>query len=456
MQAIEGGCLERDGRREMPTERELAGKQANAEAGTSSDLDIRQARPALDAPRATESIDRNIRPLYEGAFSAPGMEKPGDVAAAEKQAALRPVAYFAARCLGRILGNLGPKRAIAQADAGEARRVVTKVLIHAVAVCAEGSEHADRQLAADVAAFMIPMGLMRRNLEERSALTEVLQGAGALGDCLKAVYRGHPEDCRRGAVDAALHTLKAVVLISGSPFESSKEAKSLHAEQRRDLDTLVRFGEAARFDLMETGPFGPLWQAEAAGFLAEGKFAFQEEILAELTPPMLDRSSVLVSAEFSHAPADVYAELQMPEVRGQRTEKSEVEAAVQKRLTESVLADLRALGASGLRLREQMIAPIQERLDALAGKSFGSYEANQRVVDELNAIIEAFGIRLLYAGPKKEYRDRVVVLSMYDRSDAAAGQFFVRLAEAGAKKISAKNEFPVLKAAIARSSNPPT
>src|SRR5262249_52453097 len=155
--------------------------------------------------------------------------------------------------------------------------------------------------------------------------------------------------------------------------------------------------------------------------------------------------------ELSHAPADVYDKLRMPIVRGQRAEEPELSATVQKQLTENVIADLHALRANGLRLQEQMVALIQERLDALAGKSFGSYEANQKVVDEFNATIGAFGIRLLYAGPKKEYRDRVVVLSMYDRSDAAAGQFFVRLAEAGAKKISAKNEFPVLKAAIARS-----
>jgi hypothetical protein len=41
-----------------------------------------------------------------------------------------------------------------------------------------------------------------------------------------------------------------------------------------------------------------------------------------------------------------------------------------------------------------------------------------------------------------------VNVRVYDHPDATAGQFFVRLAEAGAKKVSAENEFPTtLKAA---------
>src|SRR5262249_19265723 len=140
---------------------------------------------------------------------------------------------------------------------------------------------------------------------ERSALTEALQGAGALGDCLKSVYRGQPEDCRRRAVDTALHALKALVLGSGIPFESSEDAKSLHTEQLRDLETLAHVGPETRFDLEEKGPFGPLWKTPAPSFLASGEVAWREEILVTLTPHMPVTSIVHVSAEFSHAPTAV-------------------------------------------------------------------------------------------------------------------------------------------------------
>src|SRR5262249_18001565 len=158
-----------------------------------------------------------------------------------------------------------------------------------------------QRLADDVAKFKVPKALMDRS-RERSALTEVLEGAEVLADCLRSVYSGQAEVCRRSAVDSALHALKALVLESGTPYESSEVAKSLHTEQLRDLGALARVGPSARFDLGETGSFGPLWKAEAPDFLAEGKLAWQGEILAELTLRMPPKSSVLVSADFSRAP----------------------------------------------------------------------------------------------------------------------------------------------------------
>jgi hypothetical protein len=435
----------------MPTERELAESHGKLAGSTKIELDVPDVLPPLDVPRAIEFADRNIRPLYETALLVPGAEKPSGVAAAEKPAAVRVVAYFAARCLGRVLGVPDPARAIDRAKAVEARAVLTDLLKKAVAVCAEEPQHPDQRLAAEVAAFRVPRALMGRS-RERSALTEVLEGAGVLGDCLRSVYRGRADDCRRCAVDTALHALNALVLESGVPFERSEDAKSLHSEQLRDLEIVARLRPATQIGLGDTGPFGPLWKAEAPDFLAEGKLAWQGEILAELTPPMPAKSTVLVSAECSHAPPDVYAELQMPKGKGSRADEPQLSSRAQERLLGSVVADLRDLGASCARLQEQMVALVQERLDVLAGRTFGSFAANKKVVDELNALVEGHGIRLLYDGPKKEYRGRVVLVRVYDHPDATAGQFFVRLTEAGAKKVSAENEFPALKAAAGNSS----
>jgi hypothetical protein len=119
---------------------------------------------------------------------------------------------------------------------------------------------------------------------------------------------------------------------------------------------------------------------------------------------------------------------------------------VQERVLANVVADLQALKTSCVRLQEQMVALIQERLDVLAGKTFGSFAANKTVVDELNAIIEGQGIRLVYAGPKEEHRGRVVNVRVYENLRSTAGAFHVRLAEAKAAKVSAENEFPRLRA----------
>jgi hypothetical protein len=429
----------------MPTKRESAESHEKLAGSMGDRRVIPDILPPFDVPQAIEFDDSDIRSVYEKHLSLAGSENPGDVAVAEKRAALQAVAYFAARCLGRVLGVPNPDRVSSRAAAVQAREVITKLLMKAVAVCAEEPERADQQLAADVAAFMIPRGLMDPK-RERSALTEVLQGAGALGDCLKSVYRCHPEDCRRRAVDTGLHTLKAVVLESGTPFESSEDAKSLHTEQLRDLDTLARLEPSARLDLGETGPFGPLWKAETPDLLAEAKLAWQDEILAELTPPMPAKSSVLVSAEFSHAPPDVYAELRMPKGKASCAGEREPSSSTQERVLADVVADLQALKANCVRLQEQMVALVQERLDVLAGKTFGSFAANKTVVDELNAIIEGQGIRLIYAGPKEEHRGRVVNVRVYENLRSTAGAFHVRLAEAKAAKVSAENEFPRLRA----------
>jgi hypothetical protein len=330
----------------------------------------------------------------------------------------------------------------------EARAVVADLLKKAVAVCAERPRQRDFQLAAELLAFSVPGALTSRR-GENWALSYVLDGAEALADCMRAVYLEHAEDCRRRAVDTALHAVTALILESGSKsFESSEAAKSLHAEQLRDLKTLARFGPATPFDLGDTGPFGPLWKAKTPDFLAEGKLAWEGEILAELTPPMPAKSSVRVSAECSHAPPDVYAGLQMPpKGKDSRAKKPQLSSEAQERLLGRVVADLRDLSAGCAQLQNQMVALVQERLDGLAGRTFGSFAANKKVVDELNGLIERHGIRLLYDGPKKEYRGRVVIVRVYEHPDASAGQFFVRLPEAGVKKVSAKNGFPALKAA---------
>ncbi len=113
----------------------------------------------------------------------------------------------------------------------------------------------------------------------------------------------------------------------------------------------------------------------------------------------------------------------------------------------NVVADLKDLRVSCVGLQEQMAALIQERLDALSGKTFGSFAANKTVVEELNAIVEGHGIRSSFTPVrKKEYRGSVVVVRVYDHPDAVAGQFFVRLTDARATKVSGGNEFPALRA----------
>jgi hypothetical protein len=327
----------------------------------------------------------------------------------------------------------------------EARAVVADLLKKAVAVCAEGPRQRDLQLAAGVLAFRVPGALTSRS-GENWALSYVLDGAESLADCLRAVYLENAEDCRRHAVDTALHAVHALILECGSPlFESSEAAKSLHAEQLRDLETLARVGPATPFDLGNTGPFGPLWIAETPDSLVAGKVAWDGEILAELKP-MQAKDIVLVSTVCAHAPPDVYAELQTPKGKGSRAVGIQLSQPAQKRLLGRVVADLRDLSASCARLQKQMVALVQERLDALAGRTFGSFAANKKVVDEFNALIEGHGIRLLYDGPKKEYRGSVVVVRVYDHPDAVAGQFFVRLTDARATKISGGNEFPALRA----------
>ncbi len=238
----------------MPTEREVAKGREKLAGSTKVEIELSKLLPPLDVPHALEFVERNIRPRYEEALLVPRAGKPSDGAVAEQPAALRAVAYFATRCLGRVLGVPDPARAISRGDAEEARRVLTDLLTKAVAMCAEEPEHADQRLAAELAAFQVPRGLLGRR-RERSALTEVAEGARVLADCLKSVYRSRAEDCRQRAVDTALHALKAMVLVCGIPFESAGEAKSLHAEQLGDLETLARLGPATQFDLGETGPF---------------------------------------------------------------------------------------------------------------------------------------------------------------------------------------------------------
>jgi hypothetical protein len=327
----------------------------------------------------------------------------------------------------------------------EARAVVADFLKKVVAVCAEGPRQSDLQLAVGVVAFRVPEALTSRS-GENWALSSVLDGAKALADCLRAVYLEHPEDCRRHAVDTALHAVCALILECGSPlFESSEAAKSLHAEQLRDLEALARVGPATPFDLGDTGPFGPLWKAETPGSLAGGKVAWDGEILAELKT-MPAKSSVLVSAEFSHAPADVYAELRMPKKRGRPASGPKQSSKPPGEVVESVVADLKALKANCVQVQEQIVALVQERLDALASRTFGSFAANKEVVDEINAVIEGHGICLLYAGPKKEHFGKAVSVRVYDHPETIGGQFFVRLSDARATKISGGTGFPKLKA----------
>src|SRR5262245_36709333 len=130
----------------MTTERELAEKQAKLAGRTGDKIDITDVRPlidvpatldvtpplnvtpTLDVPRVLDAIDRNIRSLYEREISASETEKPGNVAVAENHAAPQAVAYFAARCLGRIVGVPDPENVMGPAYAKEARRLVTTLL----------------------------------------------------------------------------------------------------------------------------------------------------------------------------------------------------------------------------------------------------------------------------------------------------------------------------------------
>src|SRR5262249_19723210 len=140
----------------------------------------------------------------------------------------------------------------------------------------------------------------------------------------------------------------------------------------------------------------------------------------------------------------VYAELRMPRTRGSRVKVPEHSSKAPGEVMDSVVADLKALKANCIRIQEQIVALVQERLDALAGRTFGSFAANKKVVDELNAVIERHGIRLLYVGPKHEHRGKAVSVRVYDHPETIAGQFFVRLTDARATKISGGNGFPSL------------
>jgi hypothetical protein len=111
-----------------------------------------------------------------------------------------------------------------------------------------------------------------------------------------------------------------------------------------------------------------------------------------------------------------------------------------------ILADLRGLRERFAEQRELKARELQERLDVLAGSSFGSFEANKEVVDAVAAIASENNIALLYDGPKEAYRGRAVNLKCYNKPRSKAGQFYVRLAEAGAALVSGENVFPRLKA----------
>lgn len=178
--------------------------------------------------------------------------------------------------------------------------------------------------------------------------------------------------------------------------------------------------------------------------LTEEELALRGEILVQQMPPM-PKPSITVSAEFSEPPLDVYADLRVPTGKSQPTDAQRIPS--QKQLTELVLDDLNKLNKNCDELKKQMVHLVQVRLDALAGKTFGSFDDNKEVVDSLNTILQQNRIFLLYNGLAKEYRGKVVNVRLYQNARSIAGAFYVRLAEAKAKTISAENQFPQLKAA---------
>ena len=260
---------------------------------------VRHVEETFDGPSAVDDLEMSIRQVYEDFLPESEEENRSDVLMGNgNPVALRAVAYFAARCLGRVLWVTDPRKGFDQEKRSEPREVITDLLKKAVAVCAQKPRQLDQKLAAEVRAFYATE--MLSDSMENSGLSEMLEAARELADCLGCVYRDNAEDCRRYAVNTALYALKALILICRLPFEKCAEAVSLHEEYLRDLKTLAGVGAATHFDLGEQGPFGPLWKEEAPELLVSGQIAWQTTILPDATGfclDLLDSSLVFVESD---------------------------------------------------------------------------------------------------------------------------------------------------------------